>query len=105
MVETYKQIEGFENYSVSDFGNVRNNKTRKIKLAGANKDGYIRVDLQKDGIRHHKQAHQLVALEFIPNPEKRSHVNHIDNNKTNNNIKILDGFRILKISKCFNSSR
>ena len=27
MVETYKKIEGFENYSVSDFGNVRNDKT------------------------------------------------------------------------------
>ena len=31
-METYKKIQGYENYSVSDFGNVRNNKTCRIEF-------------------------------------------------------------------------
>ena len=86
MVETYKTIEGFKNYSVSDFGNVRNDKTGKIKTAGANKDGYVRVDLIKDGKSHSKYAHRLVIEAFILNPQKKSQVDHIDNNRSNNHI-------------------
>ena len=86
MVETYKKIEGFENYSVSDFGNVRNDKTGKIKTAGANKDGYVRVDLIKDGKTHSKYAHRLVIEAFILNPQNKSQVDHIDNNRSNNHI-------------------
>ena len=85
-METYKKIQGYENYSVSDFGNVRNDKTGRIKTAGANKNGYIRVDLTKDGITKHIHTHQLVALTFIPNLENKPHVDHIDNNRINNNI-------------------
>ena len=42
MVATFKNIEGFENYSVSDHGNVRNDKTGRI-LKGRVGNGYIRV--------------------------------------------------------------
>ena len=47
MVETFKTIEGFENYSVSDLGNVRNDKTGRI-LKGVDTNGYLRVDLRKN---------------------------------------------------------
>ena len=48
MVETYKKIEGFENYSVSDFGNVRNNKTGRILKENIMPNGYLHMGLRKD---------------------------------------------------------
>ena len=47
MVATYKKIEGFEVYSVSDHGNVRNEKTGRI-LKGKINQGYLRVHLMKN---------------------------------------------------------
>jgi hypothetical protein len=87
MVETYKKIEGFENYSVSDLGNIRYDKTGKIKTVGTNKEGYIRIVLiDNHGIRQTKQVHRLVIEAFLLNPQNKSQVDHIDNNRSNNHI-------------------
>ena len=55
MVETYKQIKGFENYSVSDHGNVRNNKTGRILKGKDNGRGYLEVTLMKNKTRYYKK--------------------------------------------------
>ena len=86
MVETYKKIEGFENYSVSDFGNVKNITTGKIKTVSANEYGYICVNLLKDGKKYTKRLHRLVAEMFVPNPDNKLQVDHIDNNRSHNNL-------------------
>ena len=86
MVETYKKIEGFENYSVSDFGNVRNNKTSRIIKGRDNTNGYLRVCLMKNKQKHDIKLHQLVAKAFLANPENKKCVDHIDNNTHNNNL-------------------
>ena len=85
MVETYKKIEGFENYSVSDFGNVRNDKTGRI-LKPALHDGYFRIRLRNDKKAYALFVHRLVLLAFQPNPRKEDQVDHIDNDRINNNI-------------------
>ncbi len=85
-METYKVIEGFEGYSVSDFGNVKNNKTGRIKNVNANDKGYIQVSLNKHKKQYKKMVHVFVALAFSANPENKPFVDHIDNCKTNNNI-------------------
>ncbi len=85
MTETYKKIEGFENYSVSDHGNVRNDKTGRI-LKGKLDNGYLRVDLWKHKTRHTKKIHKLTAEAFLLNPENKKCVDHIDNNKHNNKL-------------------
>ncbi len=85
MVETYKNIEGFENYSVSDYGNVRNNKTGRI-IKGRDTNGYLQVGLMKNKIRHFKLIHRLIAEVFLLNPENKKCVDHIDNNTQNNNL-------------------
>ena len=51
MVETYKKIEGFENYSVSDWGNVRNDKTGRVLKGMDNKKRYLQVGLRENKIR------------------------------------------------------
>lgn len=53
-------------------------------------DGYILTKLCKDGIARFKRVHRLVAETFIPNPDNKPQVNHIDGNKQNNNIQNLE---------------
>lgn len=54
------------------------------------KMGYPIVMLSKDGKRKTKRIHKLVAKAFIKNPNKYTIINHIDGNKTNNNINNLE---------------
>ena len=85
-METYKVIEGFENYSVSDHGNVKNNKTEKVLKQKYRRDGYMDICLVKDKNKSSHSMQRLVAKAFIPNPNAKPCVDHIDNNRHNNHI-------------------
>ena len=78
--EVWVEIEGFPNYEVSNMGNVRNAKTKKIRVVHPKgKYGHAQISLYKDGKNKRFQLHRLVALHFIPNPENKPEVCHIDN--------------------------
>lgn len=87
-----KLIPNFENYAISLDGRVINNTTKKVKKPTDNHSGkgYLYVDLYKDGKRHRKYVHRLVAEAYIPNPNNLPFVNHIDGNPKNNNYKNLE---------------
>ena len=86
MTEIFKPIEGYEDlYEVSNEGNVRNKTTGRLLKPGGAK-GYLKVLLYKDGICKSKSIHRLVAETFLPNPNHYPQVNHIDENKLNNNV-------------------
>jgi hypothetical protein len=85
-MEEYKIISGFENYSISNLGNVMNTQTGKVLKACPDKDGYLHVKLYKDSKSYTKIVHRLVAQAFIPNPNNKPCVDHIDNNKQNNHV-------------------
>jgi len=87
-MEEYKIIKGYENYSVSNFGNVKNNKTDRILSQKIDK-GYKRIQLYKDGISKDFRVHRLVCNAFLENPDNKPLVDHIDCNKQNNNINNL----------------
>ena len=89
-METYKVIEGYEGYSVSDHGNVKNNTTGQIWRGGSSKiKKHFNVVLRKNNKSHNKNVHSLVANAFIQNPQNKSCIDHIDNNPQNNNISNL----------------
>lgn len=91
MEGNWKDIEGYEGlYQVSNLGRVHS-LYRNIILKGSEDIwGYIKVTLYKDGSPSIKTVHRLVAQAFIPNPENKPEVNHIDEDKTNNNVSNLE---------------
>ena len=80
-MEEFKLIKGFENYSVSNLGNVKNNKTNRI-LKQSNSHGYKIVCINGKS----KRLHRLIAEAFIPNPENKPLIDHKNNIKDDNRI-------------------
>ena len=89
-VETFVKIEGFENYEVSNLGKVRNIKSGIMLKPWITKDGYLRHCLYKHNKRKNLLLHRIIATAFIDNPEKKPQVNHIDENKLNNDLSNLE---------------
>ena len=90
MIEIWKDIEGYEGrYKVSNTGKVYSITTNR-EMATSNNTSYLGVTLYKDGKPKFKLVHRLVAQAFIPNPENKPEVNHIDHNTHNNNIANLE---------------
>ena len=87
--ELWKEIKEFPNYKISNFGRVIVTKTNLIKKYRLN-NGYYSVMLSKKNIYKCILVHRLVAIHFIPNPENKKTVNHIDKNRINNNILNLE---------------
>lgn len=77
------------NYKVDQFGIVYGLNGKPLKPA-TDKKGYLRVGLTINKKLCTKKVHRLVATEFIPNPNNKPCVNHIDGNKKNNNISNLE---------------
>jgi hypothetical protein len=88
-VEEWRVIGGFDNYSVSNIGRVRNDRTGRILKAGLGSNGYLGVCLFNGGVKSSKSVHKLVATGFLGDSNGLE-VNHIDRNKLNNNIGNLE---------------
>ena len=102
--EIWKDVVGYEgSYQVSDQGRVKSLKRVVMRKNGqkrtinecilkpaATHDGYLRVCLHTGGKQKTPSVHRLVASAFVPNPDNKPEVNHIDEDKTNNSVENLE---------------
>lgn len=101
-MEEWRDIKGYEGlYQVSNEGrvksvdrvietpnNIRNYKS-KILVQTEKWCGYYEVSLYKNGKREHKSIHRLVAEAFIPNPQNKQCVDHINGIRNDNKVENL----------------
>lgn len=90
MTEEWVKIEEFPMYSIKRNGDVRNDKTGVVKHPCFGLRGYPVVSLVKDGKSYLRTIHILLARTFIPNPENKPQVNHIDGDKLNFSLENLE---------------
>lgn len=90
-MEKLLEVNGVE-YIVSDEGkiystkNIGRGKYHKEIKQRKNSDGYFCITVGTNGNRRTASVHRLIALAFLPNPDGLEEVDHIDNNRENNNV-------------------
>lgn len=86
----WKISDLYPNYEVSDQGEVRNAKTKRLLSLNKRIRGYVYVHLHQDGKSKVVTVHRLVASAFIPNPNNLETVNHINYIKDDNRVENLE---------------
>ena len=83
-------INSYQHHTITKDGVVTNLKTGNIKSHWVGANGYYHVDIQEFGKARKVALHRLLALQYLPNPENKRTVNHIDGNKLNNSLSNLE---------------
>lgn len=100
MEEIWKDVKGYEGcYQISNLGRVKSLSRisaqgkplkERILIPDGDKRGYQQVTLWSGGIKERIKIHRLVAIHFVNNDKGYDQVNHIDENKLNNNSNNLE---------------
>ena len=101
--EVWKDVKDFGGYKVSNNGRVKSLDRYVVDKNGkrmfyngiylkqhVDKDGYLRVQLNKEGKGYNVGVHRLVLLAFVPNPENKPQVNHKNGIKNDNRLENLE---------------
>ena len=90
--EMFYKLKGFEDrYLISKSGKVYSIKSKMIMKPNIGRGGYYSVSLTDNNHKlHHLYLHQLLAKQFIPNPNNCPVINHKDENKLNNDLSNLE---------------
>ena len=90
MEKEWRDIDGYEKYQCSDYGDVRNKLTGKVLSQSFGTNGYLKVSLCKCGIAKTHYVHRLVSETFIGNSGEKMQVNHKNCDKTDNAVTNLE---------------
>lgn len=82
--------EFLKHYLINKDGTVYSKRTKRYIQTHLSNSGYLRVTLWNGNKGKHFSVHRLVAEAFIPNPENKPHVNHINGDKTDNRVENLE---------------
>ena len=89
-MEIFKDIKGYPDYQVSNCGRVWNVKTQRMLKPSVKANGYLQINMiAANGLRKKEYVHRLVALTFLENPNNLPQCDHIDRNRSNNNVENL----------------
>lgn len=88
--EIWVTIEEFPQYEISNTAKVRHKTKKKERKLSIGKRGYPVISFRKDGKQYLRTLHILFARAFIPNPENKLEVNHIDGDKCNCTLNNLE---------------
>ena len=99
-MEDWKGLSNYPNYSVSNFGNIKNNKKNSTLKPNLHKSGYLVVQLFKEGVRRNLRVHRLIAEAFLEEFDETKYIDHIDRNKTNNKLTNLR--MVTPLESCLN---
>ena len=82
----------FKDYEITKEGFVISykNKVPKVLKGQLDRDGYYKVEIRENRVRKWYFVHRLVAIQYIPNPENKPEVNHINGIKTDNRVENLE---------------
>lgn len=89
-MEKFIIINGLNHYAISNYGHIKNVKKDKLLTPVLNNNGYLQYTFRQDSLCKTIRIHRIVALYFVPNPDNKPYVNHIDGNKQNNHYSNLE---------------
>lgn len=98
MEEIWRDIDGYPGYQISSLSRVRSisnpnkrsYKEGRVLKSHLDTKGYYRTCIYKNGKKVTLKNHRLVAQAWIPNPENKPWINHIDGDPKNNSIENLE---------------
>ena len=85
IIEIWKPIIGYENiYNISNLGRIKSIRNNIILKLHPDKDGYLRTNISKNGVRKNCYPHTEVAKSFLGSKPENKEINHKDTIKSNN---------------------